>query len=79
MIREGQAIGDWVIVDIDFPVGDERWIHPPEWVMASLMDPTDELVILNLPPKDQTPERIRVLLREELATRSKWLDKEIAL
>ena len=79
MIREGQAIDDWVIVNIDFPVGDERWIHPPGWVMVSLMDPTDEFVILNLPPKDQTPERISLLLQEELEKRSRWIDKTIPL
>ena len=79
MIGEGQKIDGWTIVDIDYPIGKETWVHPRDWKMVSLMDPEDELVILVVPPQDQTLERIRALLQEELAKRAQWLDKEIPL
>ena len=79
MIRIGQEIDGWKIVEIDRPVGTETWVHPRGWVMAVLMDPADEFVILNLPPKDQTPERVADLLKEELSKRSQCVGKELTL
>lgn len=79
MIRKGQTIDGWEIVVIDYPVGKETWVHPPGWIMVALMDADDEVVILNLPPEDQNPERVSALLKEELESRSPWIDKTLKL
>ncbi|MBA7642925.1 hypothetical protein ES703_50634 [subsurface metagenome] len=79
MIRVGQKIDGWEIVDIDYPVGSETWVHPKGWVLAMLMDPDEEIVMLPLSPKDQTLGRVQALLDEELASRKPWIGKELTL
>ena len=79
MIRVGQKLGDWEIVDIDYPRYGEKWKYPPGWVLAMLMDPDEEIVMLPLSPKDQTLGRVQALLDQELVSRRPWIGKELTL
>lgn len=79
MIRVGQKLGDWEIVDIDYPRHGEKWKYPRGWVLAMLMDPDKEIVMLPLSPKDQTLGRVQALLDQELVSRRPWIGKELTL